>query len=149
MTLTVFPKRYEPITKSALSFKKAIRTETNADFRFPEVGFYAPPIASYYGNYAQLSFDVLPEFSSSYVLLKGLIEFNRSRHLRFDFNATKRNFRIELELTRMPELLTLLQRVHDQLLAELRFKAALRKTIEFEQRYKQACVEVYRDLKQA
>jgi hypothetical protein len=110
---------------------------------FAEGQFYKPA-AFYYKNRARLYFTLTEEFSAHFGLIKGLIEFYRSRHLKFTFNPDKKLFETDLEATRFADLAKLLDIVYDQVLREIRFKAALKKAILFEQRYKLESAEVYK-----
>jgi hypothetical protein len=144
MTLTT-TFQHIPSDIFAQRFKKTGNrgTKNTLDFQFPKIEFSTRPVVNNFGNRSRLTFKVLPEFDSSFVLIRGLIEFNRSRHLQFQFDLEQRNFEIELDTVRLPELVSLLQNINTQLHEELRFKAALKKAIEFEKHYRKACAQVY------
>lgn len=110
---------------------------------FHEDQFFTPPVASYYNNRARLRFGIATEYSAYFILIKGLIEFSRSGHLRFVFNTDKKLFEIDLQINQFPDLSNLLTTVYGQTLKEIRFKAALKKAIQFEQRYRLESAEVY------
>lgn len=116
---------------------------TSSDFDFPAIAFSAQPEIAYYGYQASLSFNIRSEFTTSYALIRGLIEFTRSQYLKFSFDNKKRSIQIELNVVHLPELVILLQNVDAQLARELGFKASLKKAIAFEKRYREACAGVY------
>lgn len=105
--------------------------------------FYHQPAAFYYKDRVRFCFTTTPEFVAHFILIKGLIEFHRSRHLRFMFDHDKKQIRADLAVTHVAALHQLLEVVYNEVLQEIRFKAALKKAILFEERYKQECAEVY------
>ena len=105
--------------------------------------FYDQPSTFYYKERARLHFAVADEFSKHFILIKGLIEFSRSSSLKFSFIADQKRIEINLEVNQFEELNQLFLTVHTEMLKEIRFKAALKKAIEFEQRYKQEAAKVY------
>ncbi|MBT1700252.1 hypothetical protein KK083_25415 [Fulvivirgaceae bacterium PWU4] len=105
--------------------------------------FYDQPAAFYYKDQVRFCFTATPEFAAHFILIKGLVEFHRSRHLQFTFDLNKKQFEADLAVTHVGALHQLLEVVYSEVLREIRFKAALKKAILFEERYRQACAEVY------
>lgn len=105
--------------------------------------FYHQPAAFYYKDRARLRFNVTDEFSKHFVLIKGLLEFSRPSQLKFTFTQDQKQIETDLGVTQFEELNNLFLIVYRELLKEIRFKAALKKAIEFEQRYKREGAEVY------
>ena len=110
---------------------------------FSDKQFFEMPTTFYYQNRAQLSFTITREFLPYFILIKGLIEFSRSRDLRFSFNTDTKIFDVDLEINQLGDLSSLLMLVHGLLLKEIGFKRALKKAIQFEERYKLESAAVY------
>lgn len=101
------------------------------------------PTVFYYKESARLQFAVTDSLSPHFILIKGLIEFNRSREMKFTFDRDKKAFTVDLAVAQLEELNKMISRVYELVLSELRFKAALRRAIQFEARYKAEAVQVY------
>jgi hypothetical protein len=123
-------------------FESTTKTRT-LTFTPDEDTFYFHPTASYYKNRACLHFNLTTEFLPHSVLVRGLIEFTRPKHLRFIYSADRKRMEIDLEVSQFDELTQLFRTVYSELRREIQFKAALRKAIEFEREYKRESEEVY------
>lgn len=105
--------------------------------------FYIHPTSFYYKNRARLQFNVTQEFQAYFGLIKGLIEFIRSRELNFRYPANQKQMEIDLDVNQFEELHQLFRAVYTELLKEVQFRAELKKAIEFEQQYKREVAERY------
>jgi hypothetical protein len=105
--------------------------------------FYQHPTAFYYNDRARLQFNVTDEFFTQFILIKGLIEFSRPNTLKFKFTLDQKAIETDLPVNQFGELANLFLNIDKELNKEIRFKAALKRAIQFEQRYNQERAEVY------
>ena len=63
--------------------------------------------------------------------------------MKFTFTPDQKQIETDLGVTQFEELNKLFLIVYREVLKEIRFKAALKKAIEFEQRYKREGAEIY------
>lgn len=116
---------------------------THLNFVFGENGFYLPSTAFGYNDRVSLAFQLKEAFAAHFILIKGLIEFNRSKDLKFVFNRDEKSFEIDLEAAQLDTLNNFLGHIHALLQKEIQFKAVLKKVIAFENQYKALRDEVY------
>lgn len=134
------------ISTADVSFAPAKNSEsvsTHLNFVFGENGFYIPSTAFGYNDRVSLAFQVKEAFAAHFILIKGLIEFNRAKDLKFAFNRDERSFEIDLEAVQLDTLNAFLAHIHALLQKEIQFKAVLKKVIAFENHYKALRDEVY------
>ena len=127
------------ISTAEVSFASAKNSETvsnHLNFVFDENGFYIPSTAFGYNDRVSLAFQVKQAFAAHFILIKGLIEFNRSKDLKFVFNRDEKSFEIDLEATQLDALNDFLGHIHALLQKEIQFKGVLKKVIAFENQYK-------------
>jgi hypothetical protein len=127
------------ISTAEVSFAPAKTTEavaSNLNFVFEANGFYIPSTALSYNERVSLTFRVKEAFATQFILIKGLIEFNRSKELKFAFNREERSFEIDLDAAQLETLNNFLGQIHALLQKEIQFKAVLKKVIAFENQYK-------------
>jgi hypothetical protein len=117
--------------------------QVHAEFLFEDERFFNRENSLYYNDRARISFTLAGEFSSHFILVKGLTEFYRPKHLKFAFDHNRKAFTIDLAVAEINDLSKLLRVVQQELLREISFKAALRRAIEFEKRYRLEAAEVY------
>ena len=136
---SLFNDRYEDIVLSPSESKSSsIVTFT------PDVDtFYYHHNAFYYKERARLQFNVTNEFVSHFILIRGLIEFTRAKHLKFTFAPDIKRMEIDLEVGQFDELSQLFRTVYSELKKEIRFKIALKKAIEFDEQYKREREQIY------
>lgn len=115
-----------------------------AEFIFEDERFFTRENSLYYNDRARITFSLAGEFSSYFILVKGLTEFYRPKHLKFAFDQSRKAITIDLAVAELHDLSKLLRVVQQELLREISFKAALRRAIEFEKRYRLEAEEVYR-----
>lgn len=108
--------------------------------------FYYESPAFYYKDRAKLGFRLTEKFQPYFAFIKGLIEFHRSRDLRFTFNRSEASFEIDLEIKHSGELDDFLVKIYGWLNQEIQFKATLKKIIQFENRYNREKAELYNAL---
>ena len=100
----------------------------------------------YYKARVRLSFSLSEEFKKHFVLIKGLIEFNRSKDFSFEYNLAQRTFETDVDTGQLNDLQVFFENILTWLTQELRFKSALKVVLEFENRYKKAQAEAYAEL---
>jgi len=115
----------------------------NLEAAFGGDWFYAPSAAFGYNQRVSITFGVKEAFAPHFILIKGLIEFNRSKALKFGFNREERSFEIDVAIAQLPVLSAFLKNIHAQLQKEIQFKAVLKKVIAFENQYKALRDDVY------
>jgi hypothetical protein len=125
--------------------KNVEAVSTDVDFVFEQNGFHTPSTAFRYNDRLSLSFRVKEGFASHFILIKGLIDFNRSKDLKFAFHRDEKSFEIDLEATQLDALNNFLAHIHTLLQKEIQFKAVLKKVIAFENHYKALRDIVYRE----
>ena len=97
----------------------------------------------FYKARVHLSLSVSEEFKGNFVLLKGLMEFHRSKHLNFEYDALRKLVQVDVEIDQLQSLQIFLQWISVSLWREIDFKKNLKTVMEFENRYKIASAEVY------
>jgi hypothetical protein len=81
-----------------------------------------------------------------FVLLKGLIEFYRSKNFVFTFDRNERSIEVDIRESEFAPLKTFLAEVNQWYQQEIRFKSALKNAISFEARYKAERESLYATL---
>ena len=97
----------------------------------------------FYETRVHLSLSVSDDFKGNFVLIKGLIEFHRSKDLHFEYKFSQRLVQIDVEADQLQSLQLFLQWISASFLREIDFKKNLKAVLEFENRYKIARAEVY------
>ena len=97
----------------------------------------------YYKSKVRLSFSLSEEFKKHFVLIKGLIEFYRSKNFSFEYNVAQKGIETDVEVSELQNLQTFFDTVLNWLHEELKFKKTLKVILEFEHRYKLEQTEVY------
>jgi hypothetical protein len=121
-----------------------VTTRTRAlTFTPDEDTFYFHPTASYYKNRARLHFNLTNEYLPHFILIRGLIEFNRPKHLKFTYASDRKRMEIDLEVSEFDELTKLFRTVYAEVRKEIQFKTVLRKQIAFEREYRLESAAVY------
>jgi len=93
------------------------------------------------------SFSLSEEFKKNFVLIKGLIEFLRSKNFSFEYNFAQKAIETDIEVSQLEDLRAFLHDVSIWLRQEIKFKETLKVILDFENRYKVAKAEVYALLK--
>jgi hypothetical protein len=101
----------------------------------------------YYKSRVRLSFSIAEEFNPRYAMIRGLIEFHRSKHFSFQYNIKQRTIEIDTDESQLPELQLFLNNVSLWLQQELQFKNTLRMILQFEDEYKLKSAAMYSLLK--
>src|SRR5688572_1035468 len=86
----------------------------------------------FYKTRVHLSFSLSEEFKRNFVLIKGLIEFHRSRHFSFEYNFAQKAIEADIEISQFGELQAFLHDVSIWLKREIKFKHTLKIILEFE-----------------
>lgn len=101
----------------------------------------------FYKTRMHFSFSLSEEFKKNFVLIKGLIEFHRSRNFSFEYNFAQKTIETDIEVIQIEALRAFLLDVSIWLKQEIKFKETLKIILDFENRYKLAKAEVYALLK--
>jgi hypothetical protein len=121
----------------------SIITEKDDRFSSLEKTVFKQVSPFYYRTRARLAFAIADEFRAHFVMIKGLIEFNRSKHFYFQYDAKQRIVETDLDVTQLDALQVFLNRVTTLLKQEIQFKHALKLVLDFEHRYKAEMEGVY------
>jgi hypothetical protein len=97
----------------------------------------------YYKTRVRLSFSLTDEFKSHFALVRGLIEFYRSKSFSFEYNAVQKGIETDIEASQLRNLQVFFESILSWLKKELKFKETLKVILEFENRYKLEQEEVY------
>lgn len=101
----------------------------------------------YYNSRVRLSFSVADEFATKYAMIKGLIEFHRSKHFSFQYNVKQKTVEVDSDESHLPELQLFLNDVLLWLQQEIQFKNTLKAVLHFEKEYKLKSAAMYSLLK--
>jgi hypothetical protein len=101
----------------------------------------------FYKTRVHFSFSLSDEFKKNFVMIKGLIEFHRSRNFSFEYNSGQKVIETDIEVSQLEDLRAFLNDVSIWLKQEIKFKETLKVILDFEHRYKIAKSEVYALLK--
>ena len=102
-----------------------------------------------YHNRLRLSFSVREEYKSDFVLIRGLIEFHRTRNLKFTFDKNSRSIQTDIPGSEADQLHSFLQQISEWFKKEKQFKLALKIVVDFERRYGAERDSVYQIMKNA
>ena len=80
-------------------------------------------------------------------MIKGLLEFHRSRHFSFEYNFAQKTIEADIEVSQLEDLRAFLHDVSIWLTQEIKFKETLKIILDFENQYKVARSLVYALLK--
>ena len=97
----------------------------------------------YYKSKVRLSFSLSKEFKRHFVLIKGLIEFHRSKNFSFEYNVAQKRIEADIEVSELNNLQIFFESVLRWLNEELKFKETLKVILEFEHRYRLEQAEIY------
>ena len=101
----------------------------------------------FYKTRMHFSFSLSEEFKKNFVLIKGLIEFHRSKNFSFEYNFAQKAIETDIEVSQLEDLRAFLHDVSIWLRQEIKFKETLKVILDFENRYKVSKAEVYALLK--
>lgn len=101
----------------------------------------------HYNNRIRISFRISDDYKSDFVLLKGLIEFNRPKDLVFAYDREQRSITTDIREDQPDQLRLFLSSILAWLNQEKKFRHALRIALEFESRYKFERDSVYEILR--
>jgi hypothetical protein len=138
--------QYLQITDSETeALVREVSSVNNADTSFPAIenGLFGKVSTFYYKNRVRLSFTIVKEFRAQFVMIKGLIEFNRSKNLLFQYDFKQRTFEADVAVEQLEELKAFMDKVFVWLNQEIQFKRALKLVLDLENRYKVEMEGVY------
>jgi hypothetical protein len=101
----------------------------------------------YYRSRIRLSFSVADEHKVEFVMIRGLIEFNRSKDFTFTYYLKNHTIETDIDASHLDKLQIFLSNVSILLEQENQFKLVLKEAIAFENRYKLEREGVYAILK--
>lgn len=101
----------------------------------------------YYKKRVRLSISLSDEFKKHFVMMRGLIEFHRSKSLSFYYDVKQKTFEADIDVNQLNHLQSFFNKVSLWLKEEIRFKEALKIVLEFEHRYKIESASAYALLK--
>ena len=118
-----------------------------ADSSFIENVLFNKVSPLFYKTRMHFSFSLSEEFKKNFVLIKGLIEFHRSKNFSFEYNFAQKAIETDIEVSQLEDLRAFLHDVSIWLRQEIKFKETLKVILDFENRYKVAKAELYALLK--
>ena len=101
----------------------------------------------YYKTRVRLSFSLSSQFTKHFAMIRGLIEFHRSKKLAFHYDRKQGTIEADIDLYQVADLQQFFDKVALWLKEEIRFKEALKTVLAFEHRYKLERASVYTLLK--
>jgi len=101
----------------------------------------------YYKSRVYFSFSLSDKFKKNFVMIKGLLEFHRSRQFSFEYNFSQKTIDTDIEVSQLGDLRAFLHDVSIWLTQEIKFKETLKTILDFENQYKVARSLVYALLK--
>jgi hypothetical protein len=99
------------------------------------VDFIGSTIAFSYNNRIRLNISVNAPLTH-FILIRGLIEFNRSKNLLVSYDKEKKTLEADFPEVEAGSVKNFLQNISLWLNEEIKFKSGLKHVIEFESRYK-------------
>ena len=101
----------------------------------------------FYKTRVHLSLVLSEELKRNFVMIKGLLEFHRSRHFSFEYNFSQKTIETDIEVSQLKDLRAFLHDVSIWLTQEIKFKETLKTILDFENQYKVTRSLVYALLK--
>jgi hypothetical protein len=96
-----------------------------------------------YNDRVKLQYRVSDLYKTHFILIKGLIEFYRPKESVFLFDARTHALEVSVDVAAYHRLEAFLQLVERWLLAEIEFKATLKRILQFENHYRAESVRMY------
>jgi hypothetical protein len=96
-----------------------------------------------YNKRLRLSLGIRELYKGDFVLIRGLIEFHRTRDLKFTFDKNNRSIEADIDRVQLADLQSFLIAITTWLKKEKQFRIALKIVREFENRYKLEAASVY------
>jgi hypothetical protein len=115
--------------------------ELNSPFNSNQLFQKAAPF--YYNDRVRLSFSIAEKFTDQFILIKGLIEFNRPKHFSFTYNPVQKTVETDIEVNQIKELQSFYTSVYGWLKKEIQFKDTLKLILDWENRNKKEMAAVY------
>ncbi|MEO5980623.1 MAG: hypothetical protein ABIS36_11285 [Chryseolinea sp.] len=109
-------------------------------------GFFKLSSLFYYADRIKISFTLNESYAAHYVLVKGLLEFHRSKDYKITYKSEEKTFDLSVGSNLLDGAHQFLENVTVWVDHELDFKLKLKKIIEFESDYKRQAAEVYRSI---
>lgn len=97
----------------------------------------------FYKKRVRVSLTVSSDYRAHLVMLRGLIEFNRPKHLSFDYQFQHSTIETDIDIRELTDLQSFLKKISAWLNQEIQFKQALKTVLAFENRYKLEKAGVY------
>ena len=101
----------------------------------------------YYNDRIRLSLRIADDYKGNFILIRGLIEFHRSRNFVFTYDREQRSVIADINADQLDQLKIFLSRILDWVRQEKQFRHALKIARQFESRYRLEQESVYQILK--
>jgi hypothetical protein len=134
---------YNP--KAFVKNNNAEKSESIMRILEQEIDFVESPTVFFYNNRIRLTISIRTSLSE-FILLKGLIEFHRSKNFIFTYNKTDQTIEADFQEKEFDAFRSFLKSVSTWLQAEAKFKATLKGILDFEARYRQERNAIYSTL---
>ena len=135
----------QQISKGASHFAE----NSDGDFRYDQITIeiFGKVSPFYYRNRLRLLFSVSGENKPDFIMIRGLIEFYRSKDFLFNYNLKQLTIETDIDASQLNELKLFLSRVAVWLKQEKQFRMALKIALNFENRYKLESESIYSIMK--
>lgn len=90
----------------------------------------------HYKERIRLSFRLSDTYKSDFVLIRGLIEFRRTKDVHFAYDRGQRTLTTDITANQLHQLPSFFSGILDGIKSEKKFRHALKMALEFERRYK-------------
>lgn len=128
-------------SQTALNTKSDQREQLH---EFRSVGIFQLSAYLKYNEKGSMTFSISDNLKSHYILIKGLLVFCRSKDIVVRFNLVEKTITADLHLSDLNLLKKLLEEVSMRVHDELKFKTRLKQILEFERRYKEEALLIYK-----
>lgn len=102
-----------------------------------------------YNERVRFSLSIREDYKKDFVLIRGLIEFHRTRNLKFTFDKRNRSIETDIHSDKLADLHAFLVMITDWLKKEKQFRLALKIVRAFEDRHRLESESVYQVLRNA
>jgi hypothetical protein len=100
-------------------------------------------IPFFYNDRIRLTFFISEKYKARFALVRGIVEFNRTKAFSFLYNKTEKMVECDISIDELASLQKFLQRVLQWTEQEVAFKKMLKHVIDFENQSKKVSERVY------
>jgi hypothetical protein len=101
-----------------------------------EIDFIHSSVVFFYNSRLRLKISAKELSPTSFVLLKGLLEFHRSKDIAFTFDKAEKTIEADLHAKEYEQVKSFLKLISNVFYKELKFRNELKNVLAFEARYK-------------